>query len=942
MRKIIKKVMMTAILLCSASIVSAQQMQMPPVPVDPNVRIGKLENGLTYYIRHNELPQHQADYYIAQKVGSILEEENQRGLAHFLEHMCFNGTDHFPGKGIINYLETIGVKFGENLNAYTSIDETVYNISNVPTTREGIADSCLLILRDWADGLTLDPKEIDNERGVIHEEWRTRQSAMMRMYETVLPEIYPNSKYGHRLPIGLMSVVDNFPHQALRDYYEKWYRPDQQGIIVVGDIDVDQIEAKIKKTFSDIKMPENPAVREYFPVPDTNEPIISIGKDKEQQISQIMVMFKHDAPTRDEKNNMGYLLVEYMKSMVSTMLNDRLYELTQKAEPPYLGASSGDDDYIVSKTKQAFNIMSACKDDGIDTALATMMREVKRMKDFGFTASEYARAKANYLKNLEKAYNEREKTQTANYVNEYVRHFLDNEPIPGIENEYNIMNQIAPNIPVEAINQLIPMLVDDKNLVIALFMPEKEGIVYPTKEHILSVVNAVKAEKITAYEDKVSNEPLMKETPKGGKVVKTEDGKFGSKILTLSNGVRVIVKTTDFKADEISMKAFSPGGSNLYSEKEIINIDQINSLVSLGGIGNFSAVDLDKVLAGKNASVNASVNGLTEQLNGRCTPKDFETMMQLTYLTFTAPRMDQEAFESYKNRMKTQLKNMEGMPQKAFSDTIQVALYNHHPRVLNLTPEMVDQIDYNKVMEMYKDRFKDASDFTFMFVGNINLDEMKPLIETYLGGLPSINRKENYRDVNLNIRKGNYRNVFHRDQETPKATVIIVASGECKYTLENEVKMYMLSSLLDQSYLESVREKEGASYGVSVMGQISKYPEPKEDGILQIYFDTDPNKRAEMTKIVLDELDNFVKNGASEENLAKAKEFLHKEFKANQKQNSYWMNQLNEFYWYKVDMNTDYEKIVDSITMKDVQEFAKALFKQGNRIEVSMTTGDAN
>lgn len=942
MKNCIKKVLMMAVLLGSATLISAQDMQMPPVPVDPNVRIGKLENGLTYYIRHNELPQHQADYYIAQKVGSILEEENQRGLAHFLEHMCFNGTDHFPGKGIINYLETIGVKFGENLNAYTSIDETVYNISNVPTTRDGIADSCLLILRDWADGLTLDPKEIDSERGVIHEEWRTRQSAMMRMYETVLPEIYPNSKYGHRLPIGLMSVVDNFPHQALRDYYEKWYRPDQQGIIVVGDIDVDKMEAKIKKTFADIKMPANPAVREYFPVPDTDEPIISFGKDKEQQITQIMAMYKHDAPTREEKNTLGYLAVDYMKSMIATMLNDRLYELTQKADPPYLGASSGDDDYIVSKTKQAFNIMSACKDDGIDTALSTMLREIKRMKEFGFTATEYARARANYLKNLEKAYNEREKTQTANYVNEYVRHFIDNEPIPGIENEYTIMNQVVPNIPVEAINQLIPMMIEDKNLVVAIFMPEKEGFTYPTKEHILSIVDAVKAEKLTAYEDKVSNEPLMKEAPKAGKVVKTEDGKFGSKILTLSNGVRVIVKTTDFKADEISMKAFSPGGYNLYSDKEIININQMNGVVSLGGIGNFSAVDLDKVLAGKNASVSAFVNGLTEQMNGRCTPKDFETMMQLTYLTFTAPRMDQEAFESYKNRMRAQLENMKNLPEKAFSDTIQTALYNNHPRALNMTPEMVDQIDYNKVITMYKDRFEDASDFTFMFVGNINLEEMKPLIETYLGGLPSTNRKENYRDVNLDIRKGNYRNVFHRDQETPKATVIIVASGDCKYNMENEIKMYMLTSLLDQSYLESVREKEGASYGVSVMGQISKYPEPKEDAILQIYFDTDPDKRAEMTKIVLDELDNFVNNGAPEANLAKAKEYLHKQYKANQKQNAYWMNQLNEFYWYKVDMDTDYEKTVDSITMKDVQEFAKALFKQGNRIEVSMTTGDDN
>ena len=558
MKSLMKKIVFS-VLLMNFVMYGWAQGQMPQLPIDPNVRIGKLDNGLTYYIRHNELPQHQADYYIAQKVGSILEEETQRGLAHFLEHMCFNGTQHFPGKGIINYLETIGVKFGENLNAYTSIDETVYNISNVPTTREGIADSCLLILRDWADGLTLDPKEIDSERGVIHEEWRTRQGAMMRMYETILPEIYPDSKYGHRLPIGLMSVVDNFPHQALRDYYEKWYRPDQQGIIVVGDIDVDLIEAKIKRTFADIKMPENPAERVYFPVPDVNKTIVGLAKDKEQQMTQILTMFKHEAIKPEEKRNIEYLVIDYMKEMISTMLNDRLSELTQRANPPYLNSGSGDGNYMLSKTKDAFTVFAASKDDGIDTAFVTVLREVKRMEDFGFTASEYVRAKANFLRSLEKRYNERNKTQNANYVREYVRNFLDGEPIPGVENEYTLYNQIVPNIPLEAINQFIPALVNDSNMVVVLFMPEKESMNYPTKDHIGDLINEVKTETLTAYQDKVSDEPLLKDKPLSGKIVKTEEGKFGSKILTLSNGVRVIVKTTDFKADEISMKAFSPG-----------------------------------------------------------------------------------------------------------------------------------------------------------------------------------------------------------------------------------------------------------------------------------------------------------------------------------------------------------------------------------------------
>lgn len=941
MKSLMKKIVFS-VLLMNFVMYGWAQGQMPQLPIDPNVRIGKLDNGLTYYIRHNELPQHQADYYIAQKVGSILEEETQRGLAHFLEHMCFNGTQHFPGKGIINYLETIGVKFGENLNAYTSIDETVYNISNVPTTREGIADSCLLILRDWADGLTLDPKEIDSERGVIHEEWRTRQGAMMRMYETILPEIYPDSKYGHRLPIGLMSVVDNFPHQALRDYYEKWYRPDQQGIIVVGDIDVDLIEAKIKRTFADIKMPENPAERVYFPVPDVNKTIVGLAKDKEQQMTQILTMFKHEAIKPEEKRNIEYLVVDYMKEMISTMLNDRLSELTQRANPPYLNSGSGDGNYMLSKTKDAFTVFAASKDDGIDTAFVTVLREVKRMEDFGFTASEYARAKANFLRSLEKRYNERNKTQNANYVREYVRNFLDGEPIPGVENEYTLYNQIVPNIPLEAINQFIPALVNDSNMVVVLFMPEKESMNYPTKDHIGDLINEVKTETLTAYQDKVSDEPLLKDKPLSGKIVKTEEGKFGSKILTLSNGVRVIVKTTDFKADEISMKAFSPGGSNLYPDKDIIQVNQLNKVVGLGGLGNFSTIDLEKALAGKDVDVNANIGNLTEQVSGKCSPKDLETMLQLTYLAFTAPRMDQEAFESYKTRFKTQLQNMKGLPRKAFSDTLQVALYNHHPRAINFTPEMVDQIDYGKIMEMYKDRFKDASDFTFIFVGNIDLDTAAPLIETYLGGLPSIDRKENYKDVDMDIRKGNYRNVFHKDQETPKATVLIISTGKCPYNLENSLKMSMLTQLLNQSYLESVREKEGASYGVSVYGKISKYPEPKEEAFMQIYFDTDPDKRTAMTDIVLKELDHFVQNGAPEENLVKAKEFLHKKHKENLRLNNYWVNQLFEYYWYDTDMDMDaaYDNMVDAITMKDVQDFADTLFKQGNRIEVCMTSGN--
>ena len=936
----LKRLFTTLLVLGSVVIASAQQQpQMPPIPTDPNVRIGKLENGLTYYIRHNELPEDRADFYIAQKVGSILEEENQRGLAHFLEHMCFNGTTNFPGKGIINWLETIGVRFGENLNAYTSIDETVYNINNVPVIRDGIVDSCLLILHDWANDLTLAEAEIDNERGVIHEEWRTGQGAMMRMYEQALPKAFEGSKYGHRLPIGIIEVIDNFPYQALRDYYETWYRPDQQGIVVVGDIDVDKVEAKIKELFSPIQMPANAPERKYEQVPDNKEPIITIAKDKEQPSTIIYIWHKHPATPNEAKGNIGYLVQNYMFSMISSMMHARLEELRQSANPPFIQAASGDSDFLLAKTTEAFVGMAVSKDDGIPTALSTLVREIERARKFGFTASEYARAKADYLLMLESAYKERDKMKNNQYVQEYIRHFIDNEPIPGIETEYALMNQLAPNIPVEAINSILPQLIKDENIVINIFGPDKEGMVYPTEAEILDILNKTKAEEITAYVDKVSDEPLMKEAPKAGKIVKTEEGPFGSTALTLSNGVRVVLKTTDFKADEIRMRAFSPGGTSVFGTKEALQLKMLNSVAGLGGLGNFSNVDLEKVLAGKKATIGASVSGLSEGLNGSCSPKDLETLLQLAYLSFTAPRMDEEAFESFKQRTKASLANQEANPMTALTDTLQMEMYGDHPLAGRVKAEMIDQLDYNRIMEMYKDRFKEAGDFTFLFVGNINLEEAKPLIETYLGGLPTINRKENYQDIQLNIRKGTHKNLFEKQMETPKATVLNIISGNCEYNLKNDLLMTMLSQTMSMVYLETVREKEGASYGVSAFGQLSRGI--KDEALFQIYFDTDPAKREKMEQIVMSELQKVAQEGPRPEHLAKVKEFLLKKHIEDAKENSYWLGQLNNYYWYKTDMNTDYEKLVNNLTAEDVKNFTKALLDQGNIIEITMTAKEA-
>ena len=918
----------------------AQQMQFPPLPVDKNVRIGQLDNGLTYYIRHNKLPENRAEFYIAQKVGSILEEPQQRGLAHFLEHMAFNGTKNFPGDdkglGVIPWCETVGIKFGTNLNAYTSIDETVYNISNAPIDRTGVLDSCLLILHDWSNYILLKDDEIDKERGVIREEWRSRNSGMLRVYTDLLPTIYQGDKYADCMPIGSIDVINNFPYKDIRDYYHKWYRPDLQGIVIVGDIDVDTVEAKLKAVFADIQKPVNPAERTYYPVTDNKEPIVAIGTDKEVDDPSIEIYFKQDATPDSEKNNVGYLASQYMTSMISSMLNARLSELVQSANPPFTRASSYYSDFFVAKTKEAFALSASSKADGIETALKTLLQETERARRFGFTESEYARARANYLQSLESAYNEREKTKHGSYVREYVQNFLNGEPIPGIEAEYAMMNQLAPNIPLQAMNMVMQQLVPDSNQVVIIAGPAKEGLKYPTKEEVINLLKGMKDLDLQAYVDKVSDEPLMKEAPKGGKIISEKEGDiYGSTRLVLSNGVTVYVKKTDFKADEIRMKGTSLGGKSIFPDKDALNFAVMDNVIAVGGLGNFSQVDLTKVLAGKKVSVNAGLGATTENVFGTCSPKDFETMMQLTYLTFTAPRKDAEAFESFKNRMKAQLESAQANPLSSINDSLQKAMYNNHPRVVMMKPEMVDQIDYDRILEMYNDRFKDASDFTFYFVGNIDLETAKPLIAEYLGALPAINRKETFKDTKMSIRKGVYKNEYAKEQQTPTATIVFLYSGKAPYTLKNDILLSFATQVLDMVYTEEVREKEGGTYGVNCFGDLQKYP--KEQLLLQIVFQTDPAKKDKLAGIVVDELKKLAAEGPSDVHLQKVKEYMLKKYADNQKENGYWMNNLNDYFYYGMDMTEGYTDIVNSITAKDIQKFVSDLLKQGNEIEVTMT-----
>ena len=913
------------------------------IPVDPAVRMGHLDNGLTYYIRHNEKPEKRVEFYIAQKVGSIQEEPRQRGLAHFLEHMAFNGTQNFPGnergKGIVDWCESHAIKFGTNLNAYTSVDETVYNISNVPTDNVAVLDSCLLILHDWSNYVLLEDEEIDKERGVIREEWRSRNSGLLRVYTDAQETMYPGSKYADCMPIGNIDVVNNFPYQDLRDYYNLWYHPDLQGIIIVGDIDVDEMEGKVKALFGEIPKAEGKPERIYYPVADNDAPIIYIGNDKEVSTPNVQIFFKHEATTNEEKENMMYLLQNYMLSMISNMLNERFEEMTQQANPPFNGAGSDYGDYFLSKTKEAFNVTVITKADGIETGLQAALTEIERMKRYGFTASEYERARANYLQRLESAYKERNNTQNANFVNEYVQHFLNNEPIPGIEQEYSMMQQIAPNIPVEAINALAQQqLIPDNNRVVFIAVPESAIDKCPTKEQVLNLLNGMSQLQVEAYVDNVSDEPLVSDIPATGKIVKEETGMYGSTKLTLNNGVQVYIKKTDFKEDEIRMRAVSPGGTTQFDDKDKLEMEVLDDLGSIGGLGNFSQTELTKQLAGKKVTVSASVTSQRETLGGNSSPKDFETMLQLVYLRFQQPRMDAEAFESFKTRMKAQLENAKANPLSTINDTISIAMYGHHPRIVMMQPEMVDQINYQRGLDMFANRFADASDFTFFFVGNIDVDAMKPLIAQYLGALPDKQRKEAAIDRKMDIMPGTRVKEYGKEMQTPMATTIMVYSGKESYNLRNNVLMDFLTQALDMVFTDEVREKEGGTYGVSSYGSLNKYPH--EQALMQIVYQTDPAKKEKLNTLIDELVKKMAAEGPTPEQMQKVRDYMVKQYNDNQKENSYWISSLDEYYYTGIDFNADYLNIVNNVTAADVKAFATDLIQQGNKVTVVLTTID--
>ena len=885
---IMKKVLTMLLLPVLALSASAQ-----PLPQDPSVRKGQLKNGLTYYIRHNSKEPGLADFYIAQRVGSIQEEPRQRGLAHFLEHMAFNGTKNFPGKGkrlgIVPWAETIGVKFGANLNAYTSVDQTVYHIGSAPLKREGIVDSCLLVLHDWSHYLLLEDEEIDKERGVIHEEWRTRRAGMavQRLMEQAMPKVYKGTKYEDCMPIGSMDIVDNFPYQDLRDYYQKWYRPDLQAIIVVGDFDVDKMERKIKKVFSPIPMPKNAAKREYYPVADNDTMTVAIEKDAEQPIVLFHLYQKRDATPDSEKNTMSYVRGDYIDNLIGTMLNDRLSELRQQAVPPFQSASARASSFFLSRTKEAFSMSVGCKQDNILGGIITAVAVAERARQHGFTQSELSRAKSVYMNAAERRYNQRDDYRNSHYVNACVHNFLENEPLLSVEQQLANIRQFDAEVTLDEVNRAVGELITDSNQVVIMYAPDKETVLLPTEKQIEEVILAAQQQQYAPYAEQQLADRLVSHLPTPGIIVSEQPYKHGFTCLTLSNGMKVYAKKTDYEADAVSFRMKAEGGTSLYGDDDIPNFNVVSSAVAEGGVGDFDQTTLRRMLTGKSVRVQPSVGSRGQSISGGSSVKDMQTMFELAYLYFTSPRRDTTAFQGFVNRQRSFLTNRNASPKVDFNDSCYAALYNHHPRKEPFTRETLEKVNYDRCLQIYRERFSDAANFQTVIIGNYDEQELRRLCCQYLATLPATHKGEKTNWQNIPQIVGGQKVVkFSKKQATPLANVSIYYTADIPFTAQADLELDFLNRVLQIAYTDSVREEKGGTYGVRVGVNFDKDDHPTT--MLRISYNADPQRYDELNPIIYQQLQNIANQGPAPSSMQKIKEYLVKQYQQAAITNDYW------------------------------------------------------
>ncbi len=930
-----KKILTFVMMVLAVGFINAQP-QVQQLPLNPDVKHGTLPNGLQYFIMHNEQPKERANFYIAQKVGSTLETQEQLGLAHFLEHMAFNGTAHFPGKNMLNYLQSKGIRFGSDINAQTGFDETIYNINNVPTTDVPLMDSVLLVLHDWSCDILLAEDEINAERGVIEEEWRSRNDANFRMIEQILPKLYKEYQY-QQLPIGKMEVVRNFPPNVLREYYKKWYRPDLQGIIIVGDFDASEMEKKVIALFSTIKMPENPAERVYPSVSDNKEPIFVYFEDAELQFPRVDAMFKTDKLPFEIRNTVqAFLQNEILESLVSQLINNRLNEYQQKPQCRYAMGAVYFGDYYVSKTKGAFNVVAIGKADGsISEAFEDVMSIVARACKTGFAESELTRVKNDMIAMYEKSYNERNKTNNAAFANSLIHHFIDNKPAPGIENELNLVKQVLPMINVGIINQAVAGLLTPENQVVSIAIPKKEGMEVITEESFMANFQNLLNKEYEAYVDEVITEPLISKDPIAGKVISQKVGKFDTQVMELSNGVKVIIKPTDFKSDEIIMTAFREGGTRSYPVSQAPNVKLISSAFDASKFGNFDNTKLQKYLAGKQVSLGYGIGNTINQLSGSSTVKDLETLMELIYTAFTNLNPDDTTYNAQMAQAKTVIKSYEVNPERIFSNHVSKARFGNNPMFNQISVATIDEANYPEMLSMIKESLKNAAAYTFIFTGNVNADSISPLLEKYIASLPG-NKKDVKAPQNLSSISpvsGKVTDIFKQEMQTPSTMVFnSIGDKNVSYSIDNAVKFEILGSILSNIFIDTLREEEGGTYSPYAGGSLNPYT-----GTWNIVytFQTSADKQEKLNKRAYDEIIKLLSEGASEVNFNKVREAALKQYDIRVRTNSYWNNNLID-YEKGIDNITNHKAAIENLTLTDFNSFIKNIYNGNNRIEVIM------
>lgn len=908
---------------------------------DNTIRKGILPNGMTYYIRHNAQTKGVADFYIAQKVGSILEEKRQRGLAHFLEHMAFNGTKHFPGNtlqpGIVAWCESVGIKFGANLNAYTSVDQTVYNISAAPVTREGVIDSCLLILNDWSHELLLTDKEIDKERGVIEEEWRTRRSgmAMQRLSEQAMPIIYAGTKYSDCMPIGNIDIVRTFPYNDLRNYYSKWYRPDLQAIIVVGDINEDKIEEKIKKLFAKIPLPQNPAHRIYYPIGNNEKMILYTATDKEQPTVNFTLYMKRDVTPKQERNTIQNYADDYKTNILRMAINDRLEELSRTKNAPFISASVRSGNFFLASTKDAFELSGVLKEGKAIEAIQLLVGEVERARANGITIDELKRGKAEMLSYAENDYNDRSNRRNGEFVEQCVQNFLEETPIIEPEKELEIVRKLDKTVTIDDVNALAKTIITNQNQVVTMFGPDKNTFKMPTNSSIENAILKAQKQHYTPYKTQNTlTERLITKLPKPGSIKSERTYKYGYTEFTLSNGLKVYVRPTNFEPDEVNLKLFSLGGKNIYPDSEMPNLTYLMAGATIGGVAQYNDLTLEKMLAGKTATVTPFIDNDTRGMAGTSNVKDTKTLLELVYLYFTQPRKDPQAFKNLMEQQQEFLTNAHVNPMLAYNDTLHKVAYATN-RMASMDKEQLKRVNYNRIMHIYKELFANAANFKLILTGNININKLRPLLCQYIATLPSNNTKETIGTYEPKLVDGKKTYIFHKKQTTPTAITTIVIKGKMEYNNRNELLMDAIGQLLRIVYTEKVREDKGGTYSVQASGDLQHHP--NDEALLRIAFQTDPQKYNDLIPIVYKELEKMATEGPSQQDLDKVKAYELKVYNQVLRMNNYWEYVLYTDLYNGIDVDTDFRYIVENMTCDDIRTTLRNLLNQNNCIEVTMT-----